>query len=244
MRHKLKLYLLLVIFVILMTATLAVQSLANGIDNTEDDVTTSYVITEIGDNEYSLVIIGDYVDFTEDLLCNIMDKITAVTVENGVLYLPKEVLCDLPYLKSLTIKAYDVLIPVDTLDILPFTRFYIHELSTANSALYEYRDRISYICEFSDGECIGCGYKCTAHFGGAATCHSGAICAKCGIEYENKLQHTGGTATCKDKAVCTACGDEYGELAKDHTGGTATCKEKARCSVCGEEGFGCRACCL
>ena len=84
---------------------------------------------------------------------------------------------------------------------------------------------------------------------GGYTTHT---CSRCGDSYVNTytdaLGHTGGTATCHSKAVCERCGKEYGEFnPENHDGETevrnaksATCTEKGYtgdtyCLSCGEK---------
>lgn len=78
--------------------------------------------------------------------------------------------------------------------------------------------------------------ECDHVEGTAATCTSGPVCSKCGLEYGEPLGHTGGTATCKEQAACTRCNEKYGDLA-DHT---FVLKSNAdmhwvECSACGLE---------
>ena len=105
--------------------------------------------------------------------------------------------------------------------------------------------------QWENGICAQCGYGC-AHTGGTATCHTKAVCTRCGNAYgePDKSNHTGGTALGGDApAACTEngyTGDVYclgcgavltkgtAIAATGHTGGTATCRDKAVCQVCGE----------
>ena len=105
--------------------------------------------------------------------------------------------------------------------------------------------------QWENGICAQCGYGC-AHTGGTATCHTKAVCTRCGNAYgePDKSTHTGGTALRSDApAACTEngyTGDVYclgcgavltkgtAIAATGHTGGTATCRDKAVCQVCGE----------
>ena len=105
--------------------------------------------------------------------------------------------------------------------------------------------------QWENGICAQCGYGC-AHTGGTATCHTKAVCTRCGNAYgePDKSNHTGGTALDGDApAACTEngyTGDVYclgcgavltkgtAIAATGHTGGTATCRDKAVCQVCGE----------
>ena len=65
-------------------------------------------------------------------------------------------------------------------------------------------------------------------------------CSRCGdsyiSDYTNALGHTGGTATCHSKAVCDRCGLEYGEYnSANHTGRTEIRDNKPE--TCTENGY-------
>ncbi len=243
MRQKLKLYLLLVIFTVFTSVLFILSVTATETDthtydiSADNDGTVLATLTKIGEDEYSLLISGDgMIYFEEAPYLDFAQRITALTVDSDVSLLPPEVFRDLVAIQSLVIKNYRISLPTELTEIPPFTKIYIHENSTATQLFSAYTDRINYICEFAEGTCVECGFECFPHYGGVSTCLSGALCSKCGFEYEEPLTtHTGGTATCKDRAVCDVCHNEYGELLTTHTGGTATCKERAVCDVCDTE---------
>ncbi|MBO4734083.1 MAG: hypothetical protein J5662_06350 [Clostridia bacterium] len=111
--------------------------------------------------------------------------------------------------------------------------------------------------------CSICGYSYTdydsitpalGHTGGIATCHSAAICDRCGTEYGpwDYSNHDGGTEIVgateptptewgyTGNVICLGCGQviQQGTYYQDthiHTGGFATCHSKAICEICGEE---------
>ena len=63
-----------------------------------------------------------------------------------------------------------------------------------------------------------------------------SVCGATKTETVAALGHTGGTATCHSKAVCTRCGEEYGDLDPDnHDGGTEI--RDAKDATCTEAGY-------
>ncbi|MBO7519547.1 MAG: hypothetical protein J6T73_02110 [Clostridia bacterium] len=107
--------------------------------------------------------------------------------------------------------------------------------------------------------CSDCGYSYVddyvavlEHTGGTATCHSGAICERCGTEYGgwDYSNHDGGTRTegayeptatedgYSGNVICNGCNTvlSYGHYyAHTHTGGEATYYQKSVCTVCQNE---------
>ena len=136
--------------------------------------------------------------------------------------------------------------------------FYLKTSATClNSAVYYYActDCSAKSSEtYENGNPLG-------HTGGTATCTSGPLCTRCGVEYGEPNGHdftlkavsdyylkTG--ATCLDSAVyyyaCHNCNEISGESyvygdPLGHTGGEATCENGPICTRCGTEygeGFG------
>ncbi len=103
-----------------------------------------------------------------------------------------------------------------------------------------------------DGICLDCANACS-HTGGAATCHTKAICDICRSAYGafDNTHHAGGTDVRDAKTQSCAengyTGDTYCKGCKErlasgtiiqadgHKGGTATCTEAAICDVCHEK---------
>ena len=241
MRHKLKLYLLLEIlillsFVFVISVGAEAPTEINFDVSAENNNSAVATLKEIGENKYSLTLSGDgWIDFSIAPFSEYSPFITVFVAETEVSNLPYAAFLGLDSLTRLEIRGKNTQLPTELAN-LRLPEIYIHRLSSANSLFLNYGESITYICEFSNGVCNTCGFSCTSHLGGESTCLKGAVCDRCGMEYGEKLTtHTGGVATCKEKAKCDICGTEYGELSENHTGGVATCKEKAKCELCGTE---------
>lgn len=117
------------------------------------------------------------------------DSIIFATVTAGVKNIGDYSFFDCTELEALTVEGKATQFPASADTLVPAgTKICAHENSTAHTYADIASLEFTSICEFSDGVCTACGYACTAH--------------------------TGGTATCTEKAKCEICGTEYGELSE------------------------------
>lgn len=174
------------------------------------------------EGKYRLVITGEgkMKSFTAPELVDwydYSDSIIFAAATAGVKNIGDYSFFDCFELESLTVEGKDTEFPVSSDTLLPYTaEICAHEISTAHTYATLASLEFTSICEFSDGVCVTCGYECTAHTGGTATCTEKAKCEICGTEYGELSEHDlsevqGRLSDCENDGciahlACSACG--------------------------------------
>ncbi len=162
-----------------------------------DSVTAKLYINKEDNTKFDLVITGEgrMADFSASSPApwceEYSDTLLSATIGSEITYIGKYAFFECGVMERLTVlnpqaefyALSDTVIP-------PAAAIYGHEVSTAKSySEYLYPKYFGSICEFNNSKCSVCGYECTAHTGGAASCEESAKCDVCGMYYGEPAGH-------------------------------------------------------